>query len=61
MKAPAKAKGKAKNVHFDPIFFAATGPARKATGKDLKDVSEHENDPIEPEDHDTMDGAVEDL
>jgi len=61
MKAPAKAKGKTKNVPFDPIFFAATVPARKATGKDLKDVSEHENDPIEPAGHDTMDGAVEDL
>ena len=61
MKAPAKAKGKTKNVSFDPIFFAATVPARKPTGKDLKDVSEHENDPIEPAGHDTMDGAVKDL
>ena len=61
MKAPAKAKGKTKTVSFDPIFFAATVPARKPTGKDLKDVSEHENDPIEPEDHDTMDDAVEGL
>ena len=29
--------------------------------KDLKDVKEHKNDPIEPKDHDTMDDAVEDL
>jgi hypothetical protein len=36
-------------------------PARKPTAKDLKDVKEHENDPIEPKDHDTMDDAVEDL
>ena len=61
MKAPAKAKGKRKNVPFDPILFAATVPARKATGQDLKDVREHENDPIEPTGHDTMDRAVEDL
>jgi len=61
MKAPAKAKGKTKNVPFNPMLFAATVPARKATGKDLKDVSEHENDPIEPAGHDTMDDAVEDL
>ncbi len=61
MKAPAKRKRKTKEVSFDPIFFAATVPARKATGKDLKDVREHENDPIEPSGHDTMDGAVKDL
>lgn len=61
MKAPAKGKRKTKNVPFDPIFFAATVSARKATGKDLKDVREHENDPIEPSDHDTMDGAIKDL
>jgi hypothetical protein len=61
MKPPAKAKGKTKNVLFDPIFFATTVPARKPTGKDLKDVTEHENDPIELKDHDAMDDAVEDL
>jgi hypothetical protein len=61
MKPLAKSKGKAKNVPFDPIFFAATVPARKATAKDFKDVKEHENDPIEPKEHDAMDGAVEDL
>ena len=54
MKSPAKAKGKTKNVPFDPIFFAATVPARKPTDKDAKDVKEHENDPIEPKEHDVM-------
>ena len=61
MKPAAKAKGKRKNVPFDPIFFAASVPARKPTAKDLKDVEEHENDPVEPKDHDTMDDTVEDL
>ena len=55
MKPATKAKGKRKNVPFDPIFFAATVPARKPTGKDLTDVKEHENDPIEPKGHDAMD------
>ena len=57
MKSPAKAKGKTKNVPFDPIFFAATVPARKPTDKDAKDVKEHENDPIEPKEHDAMASA----
>ena len=61
MKASTKAKGETKNVPFDPILFAATVPARKPTGKDLKDVKEHENDPIEPKDHEAMDDAVADL
>lgn len=61
MKASTKAKGETKNVPFDPILFAATVPARKPTGKDLKDVKVHENDPIEPEDHDAMDDTVADL
>jgi hypothetical protein len=61
MKASTKGKGKTKEVPFDPIFFAASVPARKPTAKDIKDVKEHENDPIEPKDHDTMDDAVEDL
>jgi len=61
MKAPTKAKGKKKNIPFDPIFFAAAVPAREPTAKDLKDIKEHENDPIEPKDHDTLDDAVEDL
>jgi hypothetical protein len=61
MKATAKAKGKRQKAPFDPIFFAASVPARKPTGKDLKDVKEHENDPIEPKDHAAMNDAVEDL
>lgn len=61
MKASTKAKRKTKGIPFDPIFFAASVPARKPTAKDLKDVKEHENDPIEPRDHDTMDDTVEDL
>ena len=61
MKAPTKATGKKKNVPFAPILFAATVPARKTTPKDREDVKEHENDPIEPEDHDTLDDAVADL
>ena len=61
MKAPTKAKRKTKGIPFDPIFFAASVPARKPTAKDLKDVKEHKNDPIEPKDHDTMDDTVEDL
>jgi hypothetical protein len=61
MKASTKGKGKTKEVRFDPIFFAASVPARKPTAKDLKDVEEHKNDPVEPKDHDTMDDTVEDL
>ena len=61
MKASTKGKGKTKEVRFDPIFFAASVPARKPTAKDLKDVEEHKNDPIEPKDHETMDDTVEDL
>ena len=61
MKASTKGKGKTKQFPFDPIFFAASVPARKPTAKDLKDVKEHENDPIEPREHDTMDDTVEDL
>ena len=61
MKATAKAKGKRQKIPFDLIFFAASVPARKPTGKDLKDVKEHENDLIERADHVAMDDAVEDL
>jgi hypothetical protein len=61
MKASTKAKGKSKEASFDPIFFAASVSARKPTAKDLKDVKQHENDPIEPKDHETMDDAVGDL
>jgi hypothetical protein len=46
---------------LDPVLFAATVPSRKPTQKDLKDVKEHEDDPIEPKEHEEMDGIVEDL
>jgi hypothetical protein len=61
MKSHAKAKGKTKNVPLNPIWFAASVPARKPTSKDLKHVEENENDPSEPKDHYTMDDAVKDL
>jgi hypothetical protein len=54
-----KVKVKKDNVEvpFDPVLFAATVPARKPTPKDLADVEEHKNDPIEPEEF----GSAEDL
>jgi len=61
MKASTKAKRETKSVSFDPILFAATVPARKPAAKDIEDVKEHENDPIEPKDHNAMDDAVADL
>ena len=61
MKTSTKGNRKTKGAPLDPIFFAASVPARKPTAKDLKDVKEHKNDPIEPEDHDTMDDTVEEL
>ena len=42
MKASTKAKRKTKGIPFDPIFFAASVPAREPTAKDLKDVTDHE-------------------
>ena len=46
---------------FDPVLFAATVPSRKPTAKDIKDIKEHENDPIEPKEYDGMDEMVGDL
>jgi hypothetical protein len=48
-------------VPMDPVLFAATVPSRKPTAKDLKDVKEHEDDPIEPKEYEGMDEMVEDL
>ena len=48
-------------VSFDPVLFAATVPARKPTPKDLADVEEHKNDPIEPEEFDSPDDMLQDL
>ena len=48
-------------VVFDPVLFAATVPSRKPTAKDLQDVKAHEDDAIEPKEHETMEESVEDL
>jgi len=57
----AKERKQKAEVPFDPVLFAATVPSRKPTAKDIKDVEEHENDPIEPKEYDRMDKMVEDL
>ncbi len=63
MKPLVKTKRKKKKVQvpFDPVLFAATVPSRKPTAKDLKDIKEHENDPIEPKAYDGMNEMAEDL
>ena len=62
MKPNGKAKVKsAKGVPLDPVLFAATVPSRKSTAKDIQDIKEHENDPIEPEESEAMSEMVEDL
>jgi len=61
MKASTKGKGKTKEVRFDPIFFAASVPARKPSSKDPKDVEEHANAPVEARAHAPIDDTVEDL
>jgi len=48
-------------VPFDPVLFAATVPSRTPTPKDVEDVKKHEDDPIEPQEHDAMDETVKDL
>ena len=57
----AKTKKTKAETPFDPVLFAATVPRRKPTAKDLEDVKKHENDPIEPKEHEAMEDAVEDL
>ncbi|HEV7926082.1 MAG TPA: hypothetical protein VGR14_12040 [Verrucomicrobiae bacterium] len=57
----AKVKKNDVEVPFDPVLFAATVPARKPTPKDLADVEEHKNDPIEPEEFDSPDDMLQDL
>jgi hypothetical protein len=54
-------EGKNQRGSFRPDILCCQCSARKPTAKDLKDVEEHENDPVEPKDHDTMDDTVEDL
>ena len=56
----AKTKKVKTEVPFDPVLFAATVPGRKPTAKDLADVKEHEADPIEPQQYDSMQDMVED-
>jgi hypothetical protein len=56
----AKEKQTKAEVPFDPVLFAATVPARKPTPKDMADVKEHENDPIEPKEYDSLDELAED-
>jgi len=46
---------------FDPVLFAATVPARKPTSKDLADVEEHKDDPIEPEEFDSAQDMLQGL
>ena len=48
-------------VPVDPVLFAATVPARKPTAKDVADCKEKPDDVIEPKEHATMDGMVNDL
>jgi hypothetical protein len=57
-----KEKKSAKDqVPFDPILFAVTVPSRQPTAQDLKDAKERVDDAIEPKDHETMEGTVNDL
>jgi hypothetical protein len=57
----AKVKKNDVEIPFDPVLFAATVPARKPTPKDLADVGEHKNDPIEPEEFDSPVDMLQDL
>ena len=62
--APMKAKEKKQKgtaVPFDPVLFAATVPSRKPTDADIDASRERPNDAIEPKEHSTMDGIVDDL
>jgi hypothetical protein len=56
-----KEKKRRAKVLFDPVLFAASVPARKPTAKDDADIKAHKNDPIEPQEYDSMDEMVEDL
>jgi hypothetical protein len=46
------------DVPFDPVLFAATVPSRKPTTKDIEDCKEREDDAVEPQEYDSMDGIV---
>jgi hypothetical protein len=56
-----KEKKQRAEVPFDPVLFAATVPSRKPTAKDIADIKAHENDPIEPQDYESMEDMVKDL
>ena len=45
-------------VPFDPVLFAASVPSRKPTAKDIEDCKEREDDAVEPQEYDSMDGIV---
>jgi hypothetical protein len=48
-------------VPFDPVLFAASVPSRKPTVKDIEDCKEREDDAVEPQEYESMDGMVKDL
>jgi hypothetical protein len=54
-------KAKVESAPFDPVLFAATVPSRKATKQDLADCQERADDGIQPKDHATMQGIIDDL
>jgi hypothetical protein len=60
MKAKEKVQ-KRTAVPFDPVLFAATAPSRKPTEADIEAARERPDDAIEPKEHPTMEGIVEDL
>ncbi len=54
-----KEKKAKSEVSFDPVLFAATVPPREPTAKDLRDIKQHENDPIEPKEHEETDAMLD--
>ena len=54
-------KSTEERVPFDPVLFAATVPSRQPSAQDRADARERGDDAVEPKDHKTMDGVVEDL
>ncbi len=56
-----KEKKPKSDVPFDPVLFAASVPSRRPTQKDIADSKEREDDAIEPQEYDSMEGMVKDL
>jgi hypothetical protein len=54
----AKLKQNEAEIPFDPVLFVATVPTRKPTAKDMADVKEHKNDPIEPDEFDSAEDML---